>query len=92
MSSAFCEHTWNIDKIAHRFMRSNIDVRNPKETKGLSSEKAAEYLERFGKNELPKPKEISNWRLFIKQFANLLWILLLIIDLLSLIGFIADPT
>uniref|UniRef100_A0AC35FRB4 Cation-transporting P-type ATPase N-terminal domain-containing protein n=1 Tax=Panagrolaimus sp. PS1159 TaxID=55785 RepID=A0AC35FRB4_9BILA len=92
LSSAFSEHTWGLDQLSHRHRRSNINHRNPKESKGLTSEQAAIYLERYGKNELPKPKEISNLKLFFKQFANLLWILLLIIDLLSLIGFIADPT
>jgi magnesium-transporting ATPase (P-type) len=91
LSASFYEHTWNIDLLAHRFLRSNIDVAHPKESKGLYPAKAKEYLDRYGPNELPKPKEISNLKLFFKQFANLLWILLLIIDLLSLIGFIADP-
>jgi sodium/potassium-transporting ATPase subunit alpha len=92
LSSAFSEHTWDIEHIAHRYRRSNINKINPRESKGLPTAKAQEYLEKYGKNELPKPKEISMLRLFFKQFANLLWIMLLIVDALSLIAFIADPT
>ena len=72
MSSAFSEHTWDIEHIAKRYRRSNIDIKNPRESKGLSTEKAHEYLERNGKNELPKPPEVSMLKLFFKQFNYLL--------------------
>ena len=41
---------------------------------------------------LPKAKEITNFQLFISQFANLLWALLLTADALSFISYLADTS
>jgi hypothetical protein len=45
-----------------------------------------------GPNKLPAPPEISDLRLFLSQFLNLLWILLFGASTLSLIGFFLDTS
>uniref|UniRef100_A0AC34F342 Cation-transporting P-type ATPase N-terminal domain-containing protein n=1 Tax=Panagrolaimus sp. ES5 TaxID=591445 RepID=A0AC34F342_9BILA len=91
LSSAFSEHTWDAEELSLNHNQSNINLKQPQQSKGLSQAAAADLLLRNGPNALPKPKEISDLRLFLKQFANLLWILLLVTDALSLIAFIANP-
>ena len=53
---------------------------------GLSSKKAKELLERYGKNELPKKEKESIFELFISQFKNPIEIILVITVFLSFIS------
>jgi Ca2+-transporting ATPase len=46
--------------------------------RGLSESDARERLERHGPNELAAGKQISPWRILLRQFANLLIIILLV--------------
>lgn len=47
-------------------------------------------IQEQGPNMLPKPKEISNIELFIQQFLNMLWALLITATIFSLIGWFTD--
>ncbi len=50
---------------------------------GLSPEKAALNLEKYGKNELPKKKQDSVFKLFISQFQNPIELILVVTVFLS---------
>uniref|UniRef100_A0A914PJL4 Cation-transporting P-type ATPase N-terminal domain-containing protein n=1 Tax=Panagrolaimus davidi TaxID=227884 RepID=A0A914PJL4_9BILA len=84
------EHKWDAKKIASKFKESGINVENPMESNGLSESEAKNLLQKNGKNELPKAKEMSDLELFLRQFLNLLWVLLLVADGLSFIGYLSD--
>uniref|UniRef100_A0A7E4ZY01 Cation_ATPase_N domain-containing protein n=1 Tax=Panagrellus redivivus TaxID=6233 RepID=A0A7E4ZY01_PANRE len=90
LSANFCEQTWDMDKIVTHHSESGIDLKNPQKSTGMSSGRAGEQLLKLGPNALPKQKEISDIALFLKQFLNLLWVLLLVTDALSLIAFISN--
>ena len=47
------------------------------ETQGLSSEVAAQRLEKYGPNKLPEEPPVPAWRRFLRQFNNLLIYVLL---------------
>ncbi|PAV84326.1 hypothetical protein WR25_24799 [Diploscapter pachys] len=87
LDSSFSEHTWDIEKLQQNFLDSNIAVDKPDKSKGLSQEKADELLRVNGPNILPKQKEMSDLELFIRQFLNILWILLIVAALLTLVSF-----
>ena len=53
---------------------------------GLSSKKASELLEKYGKNELPKKAKESIFDLFISQFKNPIEIILVVTVFLSFIS------
>jgi sodium/potassium-transporting ATPase subunit alpha len=90
LSAAYREHTWDVAEIQKEYPTSRIDVNNPNRSQGLSSFEAKELLEVNGPNTLPKAKEISDLRLFISQFLNPLWLLLLFADVLSFVNFFSD--
>jgi sodium/potassium-transporting ATPase subunit alpha len=92
MTNTFTEHTWDIEKISSYFNQSNIDVQVPSRSTGLTTTNATNLLNKNGPNMLPKPKEITNIQLFISQFMNLLWALLLTADVLSFISYLADTS
>ncbi|KAI1723202.1 e1-E2 ATPase domain-containing protein [Ditylenchus destructor] len=92
LSASYHEHTWDIRETIRHNKDSNIDKENPERSKGLSSQKAREFLEQNGPNKLPAPKEISDWKLFIKQFMNMLWILLGVAAALTLVSYFADTS
>ena len=50
---------------------------------GLKSKEAKERLEKYGKNELPKAKEESIFKLFLSQFCDPMEIILVITVFLS---------
>ncbi|PAV71600.1 hypothetical protein WR25_22369 isoform D [Diploscapter pachys] len=87
LDSLFSEHTWDIEKLEQNFPDSNIAVDKPDKSKGLSQEKADELLRINGPNILPKQKEMSDLELFIRQFLNILWILLIVAALLTLVSY-----
>jgi len=90
LSGFFSEHTWDVLNIEANHPDSHIDVKHPASSAGLSATKAAKLLMRNGLNKLAEPKEISNFELFIKQFWNLLWALLIGASTLSLLQFFLD--
>uniref|UniRef100_A0A914BV26 Cation-transporting P-type ATPase N-terminal domain-containing protein n=1 Tax=Acrobeloides nanus TaxID=290746 RepID=A0A914BV26_9BILA len=92
MNTSFCEHTWDVDRCEGFFKDSNINVRNPEQSKGLTKSQAEHLLEKHGPNELPKPKEMSDLELFLRQFLNLLWVVLAIASTLTLAGFFANTS
>ncbi|KAI6180538.1 Cation-ATPase-N domain-containing protein [Aphelenchoides besseyi] len=92
LSSLYQEHTWDLDRLLTTYPDSRIDAQHPERSQGLTSQKAAELLEKFGPNKLPEAKEISDVKLFFLQFCNLLWVLMICTATLSLIGYILDPT
>ena len=50
---------------------------------GLSDAEAQERLEHYGPNELTAGKKISAWRILLRQFANLLILILLVATVIS---------
>ncbi|KAI1703335.1 e1-E2 ATPase domain-containing protein [Ditylenchus destructor] len=88
LAGSFSEHTWDLELLSRNHPDSNINLENPILSGGLSSKKAEDLLMRNGPNCLPPPKEISNLRLFLQQFLNLLWVLLIFAATLSLLEFI----
>uniref|UniRef100_A0A914CEV4 Cation-transporting P-type ATPase N-terminal domain-containing protein n=1 Tax=Acrobeloides nanus TaxID=290746 RepID=A0A914CEV4_9BILA len=92
LNEMFCEQTWDIDRIAQNYAGSQINMKNPASSKGLTSAMAENILKEQGLNMLPKAKEITNLQLFISQFLNMLWGLLLAATVFSLIGFLYDTS
>lgn len=89
LSANYSEHTWDLEKIVENHPNSRIDLKNIQQSKGLSNFQAKDLQMKNGPNSLPKPKEISDIALFIKQFLNLLWILLLATDFFALVAFVS---
>uniref|UniRef100_A0A914C717 Cation-transporting P-type ATPase N-terminal domain-containing protein n=1 Tax=Acrobeloides nanus TaxID=290746 RepID=A0A914C717_9BILA len=92
LNEMFCEQTWDIERIARNYAGSHINMQNPASSKGLTSEQAENILREQGLNMLPKAKEITNFELFLSQFLNMLWGLLLAATVFSLIGFLYDTS
>jgi hypothetical protein len=55
------------------FPDTDIDPKQLLKSGGLSVVRADILLAKNGPNTLPKPKEMSNLELFLRQFWNLLW-------------------
>uniref|UniRef100_A0A915DXQ6 P-type Cu(+) transporter n=1 Tax=Ditylenchus dipsaci TaxID=166011 RepID=A0A915DXQ6_9BILA len=92
LSSVYTEHTLDIHQLAQTFNYTGINELKTKESRGLNETKAKELLELNGPNKLPSPKEISDLRLFISQFCNLLWILMAATSTISLAGHFTDSS
>jgi sodium/potassium-transporting ATPase subunit alpha len=92
LSRSFTEQHLNFEQLAKLHPKSRINVKNPKKTIGLSARDAADRLVTDGRNWLPPPKELSNWRLLLKQFLNFFWLLLVGAGILSLITYALDTT
>ena len=74
-----------LDSIIKRLKTSKED--------GLSNEEAKDLLNKYGKNELPRKKEESIFKIFISQFNNPIEIILVITAILSFfIGEIVDAS
>uniref|UniRef100_A0A914WB99 Cation-transporting P-type ATPase N-terminal domain-containing protein n=1 Tax=Plectus sambesii TaxID=2011161 RepID=A0A914WB99_9BILA len=92
LSSTFIEHQLDCDQLAELFSDSQINVENPNISNGLSSQDAADRLKRDGRNALTPPKEISSWKLLVRQFMNMFWVLLIAAGVLSLITYFLDTS
>ncbi|CZR14537.1 Cation-transporting P-type ATPase N-terminal domain-containing protein [Caenorhabditis elegans] len=92
LSGSFNEHHLDMRQLSEKFSMSKLDIVDPKVSRGLSKQVAAERLESDGRNALSPPKVISNWKLFLRQFKNLLWILMFGAAALSLVAYIYDPS
>jgi len=77
------DHFLAFDALSERFPDSHINAAAPKESKGLTSEKAAELLAIHGRNALKPPKRDPLWLTFLKQFRDPFLILLIIAGILS---------
>ncbi|MDH4190886.1 MAG: cation-translocating P-type ATPase [Betaproteobacteria bacterium] len=76
-------HALPVEEVAHH-LRTQPD-------RGLTSQEAAERLQRFGANELTDEGRASPFALFLAQFKNTLVIILVVATLLSaLVGEIVD--
>ncbi|MEM0090934.1 MAG: cation-transporting P-type ATPase, partial [Nitrososphaerota archaeon] len=53
--------------------------------RGLTSDEAINRLSTFGPNEIEKPKKVSGLKIFIRQFKNVLILLLLVATVISAI-------
>ena len=53
---------------------------------GLSEKKASDFLEKYGKNELPKAKKESILKLFLSQFENPIELILVVTVILSFVA------
>ncbi|KAK0408292.1 hypothetical protein QR680_003871 [Steinernema hermaphroditum] len=92
LSNSFTEHHLDVVQLSRIHPNSNIDTRNPKLSKGMSKDDAEKRLQKDGPNALAPPAEISNLTLFLRQFLNMFWILLMGAGVLSLSTFIIDPS
>ncbi|KAI1697156.1 e1-E2 ATPase domain-containing protein [Ditylenchus destructor] len=90
LGARYQEHTWSIPQIILNYRDSHIDEDKPEKSKGLDHGRARDLLQINGPNKLPAPKEISDIKLFLKQFLNLLWILLAAAAALTLVSHFAD--
>ena len=81
MATAAVEtHTWHVTSAEHAATRLDVDVRE-----GLSAADAARRLERDGPNRLAEAKKEPRWRAFLRQFQDLLIIILLIAAVISFV-------
>ena len=87
---AFCEHTWDLRQLSLFFRDSRLDIKQPQKSLGLTWEFAKAQLLLKGRNVLPKPREMGKWELLLRQFWNLLWVLLIGASCLSLLQFFLD--
>eukprot|EP01084_Bolivina_argentea_P305939 528560_1 len=80
-----------MDDAFYRTTKDVINFFNIDTTNGLTSQQVATYRERYGKNALPPPARTSWIGLIIKQFEDLLVLILLGSAIISLIlGFLED--
>ena len=70
-------HTLSADRVPRE---EEVDERS-----GLSSAEAAARLERFGPNKFDAGKVEPRWRAFIRQYADLMQLVLLVAGLVSLL-------
>ncbi|KAH7704171.1 P-type ATPase [Aphelenchoides avenae] len=92
LGGSFTEHTLDVSELRNIYKQSNIDHTAPTRSRGLAEETAKELLQSNGPNALPKQKEINGIQLFVTQFFNPFWLLLLFADGLSLLSYLLDPT
>ncbi|KHN88767.1 Sodium/potassium-transporting ATPase subunit alpha-2 [Toxocara canis] len=90
LSSLFFEHRLTLLELQMQFVDSNIFVSKPNNSGGLTSKKASDKLAKDGPNVLLPPKEMGNLELFLRQFVNLFWILLIGAGILSLVTYFFD--
>lgn len=88
---AFTEHMFQLDVLASKYS-THIDPDDVPNSKGLTVEKAAEFLKLYGPNVLTPPAKIPHWLLFLLQFTNLLMILLQVTGLACIIIYIITPS
>ncbi|CAI5442197.1 unnamed protein product [Caenorhabditis angaria] len=91
-SISFIEHQMPLDQISQRYSDSNINFYDVSKSKGLSDDLAEQKTKTSGRNELSPPKIISNWQLFLRQFQNLLWLLMFGAAALCFLTYAYDPT
>ncbi|MBI2579734.1 MAG: calcium-translocating P-type ATPase, SERCA-type [Candidatus Aenigmarchaeota archaeon] len=61
--------------------------------KGLSKPESSRRLNKYGRNELEEKKKVSNFRLFLNQFANFLVVILIIASVVSFaVGEVLDSS
>jgi magnesium-transporting ATPase (P-type) len=91
VAGSFSEHMHPLEIIAETYC-THIDGKDPKQSRGLSSIKAADLLEELGPNVLTPPPRVPLWLLFLLQFTNLLMVLLIITAILCIILFLIDTS
>ena len=72
------ETPWHALDAAEAVQRLETDP-----ARGLSADEARARLERFGPNELRAEEKISPWKVFLRQFTNILIVILLVATVLS---------
>jgi P-type Ca2+ transporter type 2C len=72
--------TWHATPAEEATERLEVDV-----GEGLSAEEAAQRLERDGPNRLAEEKKEPRWRAFLRQFQDLLIIILLVAAVVSFV-------
>lgn len=70
------EHKLTIAQLAERY-QTHVDAENPVKSRGLSREEAAKRLKSYGPNRLTPPPELPEILKYLKQFTNLLIVMLL---------------
>ena len=88
---AFTEHMFQLDVLASKYS-THISVTDPNSSRGLTAEKAEEYLKLYGPNVLTPPPKIPHWLLFLLQFTNLLMVLLQVTGLACIIIYIVNQS
>ena len=88
---AFTEHMFQLDVLASKYS-THIDPDDVPSSKGLTVEKAEEFLKLYGPNVLTPPPKIPHWLLFLLQFTNLLMVLLQVTGLACIIIYIVTPS
>ncbi|KAF2077458.1 hypothetical protein CYY_001231 [Polysphondylium violaceum] len=83
------DHAISIEDLASKY-QTNINFQNPKNSYGLSSEKAEEFLERDGRNALTPTKPTPKWVKYVKEYLGLFPLMLEIGGILSFIAYGLD--
>ncbi len=78
--TATADPPWHATPVPEVARRLDVDV-----TEGLSPEEAARRLERYGPNRLAEARREPRWRAFLRQFQDLLIIILLVAAMVSLV-------
>ncbi len=72
--------------------QTNVNVENPRLSKGLSSEEAERRLQRDGPNQLTPPKDIPEIVKYLLQFTDPFMLLLIFAGVLACIAYALDPS
>lgn len=86
----YIEHQFDLNRLAEYF-HTNIDTKNAKNSRGLTSDQAQALLKQFGPNTLTPPERMPKWELFLVQFTNYFMILLLVAGTLSIVSYAIPP-
>lgn len=86
----YIEHEFDFYRLSEYF-HTNIDIKNPKNSLGLSTDQAQALLKQFGRNKLTPPERMPKWELFLVQFMNYFMILLLLAGTISIASYAIPP-
>jgi hypothetical protein len=87
----FYEHLWPLESLSENY-QCRLNIKNIKESQGLTEERAKNLIEDYGPNVLTPPPRVPLWLLFLMQFTNLLMILLMLTACLTLILYGVQPS
>jgi hypothetical protein len=80
------EHRLTVAQLGERFA-THVDVANPVRSRGLSREEAARRLAAYGPNRLTPPPELPEILKFLRQFTDLLIVMLIVAAGLAFLGY-----
>jgi sodium/potassium-transporting ATPase subunit alpha len=85
--AALTQHLLTIEEVAKLFPESKIDPKSPDSSLGLTEQQVEVLRQQYGLNALTPPPEISQLLLYLRQYADMLMVLLHAAGWLSLITY-----